>query len=150
MPLIIPSLILKTNHCAYVALLHAVCRYHPESTGCKRIFVKVNSATALSTQTLHRHWTSYDPLPRTKHAGLCRGTCFSRTHHEIAIMRDKKSPRGNLFNFTPRTEWRNEIAQQVHLSGLYRSHMVLVLGKALDRPPGWVRIVTVSSHSPPS
>jgi hypothetical protein len=62
-------------------------------------------------------------------------------------MRDKNAPRGKVFRFKRESEWGNEIAQQVHLSPLYRSHMVVVLGKALERPPGWVRIVTVCVYS---
>lgn len=58
-------------------------------------------------------------------------------------MRDKRSPRGKLFSFKPIGEWGDELTQQVQLSSQYRCHMVLVLGKALTRPPGWVRIVNV-------
>jgi hypothetical protein len=54
-----------------------------------------------------------------------------------------KASRGKVFNFKPEAEWGHEVAQQVQLSSQYRSHMVIVLGKALTRPPGWVRIVTV-------
>lgn len=38
--------------------------------------------------------------------------------------------------------------QKVHLSSQYLSHMV-VLGKALTRPLGWVRMVTVCVYSAP-
>jgi hypothetical protein len=58
-------------------------------------------------------------------------------------MKNKNAPRGKVFDFKPKPEWRDEIARQVHLSSQYRSHMVVALGKALERPPGWVRIVTV-------
>jgi hypothetical protein len=58
-------------------------------------------------------------------------------------MRNKNAPRGKVFDFKPKLEWGDEIAHQVQLSSRYRSHMVIVLGKALQRPPGWVRIVTV-------
>jgi hypothetical protein len=61
----------------------------------------------------------------------------------IVTMRDKNAPRGKIFNFKPKAEWRDEIAQHVHLSSQYRSHMVVVLGRAVEKPPGWVRIVTV-------
>ncbi|EHK50805.1 hypothetical protein TRIATDRAFT_296879 [Trichoderma atroviride IMI 206040] len=63
-------------------------------------------------------------------------------------MRDKRAPRGKVFNFKPQLEWSDGTAQQVHLSSLYRSHMVVVLGKALQRPPGWVRIATVTPTLP--
>jgi len=63
-------------------------------------------------------------------------------------MRDKNAPRGKVFDFRNKSEWSEKIAQQVHLSSQYRSHMVVVLGKALERPPGWVRIVTVTSTLP--
>lgn len=63
-------------------------------------------------------------------------------------MRDKKSPRGKVFSFTEKTSWDDRIAQQVRLSSNYRSHMVVVLGKAMARPPGWVRIVTVRFRPP--
>jgi hypothetical protein len=62
-------------------------------------------------------------------------------------MRNKNAPQGKVFDFKPKSEWSDEIAQQVHLSSPYRSHMVVVLGKALQRPPGWVMIVTVCVFS---
>jgi hypothetical protein len=62
-------------------------------------------------------------------------------------MKDKNAPRGKVFDFKPKLEWSYEIAQQAHLPSRYRSHMVVVLGKALQRPPGWVRIATVCVYS---
>jgi hypothetical protein len=62
-------------------------------------------------------------------------------------MRNKNAARGKVFGFKPMAEWSGETAQQVHLSSQYQSHMVVVLGKASTRPPGWVRIVTVCVHS---
>ena len=62
-------------------------------------------------------------------------------------MRNKNALRGKIFDFKPKAEWNDEVAQQVHLTSQYRSHMVVVLGKALQRPPGWVRIVTVCVYS---
>lgn len=58
-------------------------------------------------------------------------------------MRDKNAARGKVFDFKDNSERSSEVAQQVHLSSQYRLHKVVVLGKALERPPGWVRIVTV-------
>jgi hypothetical protein len=58
-------------------------------------------------------------------------------------MKNKNGPQGKVFVFKDKSEWSAETAVQVQLSSEYRSHMVVVLGKALDRPPGWVRIVTV-------
>lgn len=58
-------------------------------------------------------------------------------------MRNQNAPRGEVFDFKPKSEWGDEIARQVHLSSLYRTHMVVILGKAINKPPGWVRIVTV-------
>jgi hypothetical protein len=45
-------------------------------------------------------------------------------------MRNKNAPQGKVFDFKPKAEWGDEIAQHVHLSSQYRSHMVVVLGKA--------------------
>lgn len=72
----------------------------------------------------------------------------SKTWYSIHTMRNKNAPRGTVFDFKPKPEWSDEIAQQVHLSSQYRSHMVVVLGKALKRPPGWVRIATAMSIRP--
>ena len=62
-------------------------------------------------------------------------------------MKNKNAPRGKVFVFKNESEWSAETARQVQLSSRYRSHKVVVLCKALDRPPGWVRIVTVCVYS---
>lgn len=62
-------------------------------------------------------------------------------------MKNKKAPRGKVFNFKDKLEWSDEIAQQVQLSSRYKLDVVVVLGKALNRPSGWVNIVTVCLYS---
>ena len=62
-------------------------------------------------------------------------------------MKDRSSPRGNVFSFKPRADWSYDTLTQVRLSSKYTSPMVVVLGKNLQTKPGWVEVVTVSHGS---
>ncbi|KAF2675036.1 hypothetical protein BT63DRAFT_450022 [Microthyrium microscopicum] len=63
-------------------------------------------------------------------------------------MRNKGAAQGKVYKFKSKSEWSDKNAQLIQLSTRYRSHMVVVLGKAFGRPPGWVRIVNVTSTLP--
>lgn len=61
-------------------------------------------------------------------------------------MREKSESRGKVFNFKPEEEWSHGNAQPGNFAEVHQSHMVVIPGNLLRRPPGWVKIATVSIH----